>query len=70
MLCLINSTQWPLTCNWNFQEEIPVIAMRWSKVLRTGSVEVKFMAVDLSTIMFTIERGQDIEEVCLFSNIT
>ncbi|XP_020261430.1 uncharacterized protein LOC109837547 isoform X1 [Asparagus officinalis] len=45
------------------QEEITTTAMRWSKVLRTGSVEVKFMGVDLSTIMFTIERGQDIEEL-------
>lgn len=50
----------------NFQEDMPQIAMRWSKVLRTGSVEAKFMAVDLSTIMFTMERGQDLEEVCLF----
>ncbi|KAJ6851991.1 uncharacterized protein M6B38_257240 [Iris pallida] len=45
------------------KEDIPMIAMRWTKVLRTGAVEVKFMAVDLSTIMFTMERGQDIEEL-------
>ncbi|XP_073009091.1 uncharacterized protein [Typha latifolia] len=45
------------------REEVPVIAMKWSKVLRTGSVEAKFMAVDQSTIMFTMERGQDILEL-------
>ncbi|KAJ8506120.1 hypothetical protein OPV22_007006 [Ensete ventricosum] len=46
-----------------YREDVPAIAMRWSKVLRTGSVEVKFMAVDLNTIMFTMERGQDLEEL-------
>ncbi|XP_010918744.2 uncharacterized protein [Elaeis guineensis] len=45
------------------REDVPQIAMRWSKVLRTGSIEAKFMAVDLSTIMFTMERGQDLEEL-------
>ncbi|XP_074586559.1 uncharacterized protein LOC141842240 [Curcuma longa] len=44
-------------------DDVPVIAMRWSKVLRTGSVEVRFMAVDRNTIMFTMERGQDLEEL-------
>lgn len=39
------------------------IAMKWTKVLRTGAVEVKFMGVDLSTIMFTMEKGQDATEV-------
>lgn len=45
------------------KEEIPTIAMRWTKVLRTGATEVKFMPVDLSTVMFNMERGQDLEEV-------
>ncbi|KAG1354870.1 LDLR chaperone MESD [Cocos nucifera] len=45
------------------REDVPQIAMRWSKVLRTGSIEAKFMAVDLSTIMFTMVRGQDLEEL-------
>ncbi|KAK9279347.1 hypothetical protein L1049_013026 [Liquidambar formosana] len=39
------------------------IAMKWTKVLKTGSIEVKFMGVDVSTIMFTMERGQDTEEL-------
>ncbi|KAF5744380.1 hypothetical protein HS088_TW08G00984 [Tripterygium wilfordii] len=39
------------------------IAMKWSKVMRTGAVEVKFTGVDLSTIMFTMERGQDMMEL-------
>ncbi|KAL6130954.1 PREDICTED: uncharacterized protein LOC101313939 [Fragaria vesca subsp. vesca] len=39
------------------------IATRWSKVLRTGSIAVKFMGIDLSTVMVTIERGQDLNEL-------
>ncbi|KAI3796544.1 hypothetical protein L1987_39219 [Smallanthus sonchifolius] len=38
-------------------------AMKWSKVARTGGVEVKFMGVDVSTIMFTLEKGQDTLEL-------
>lgn len=41
--------------------------MKWTRVLRTGAIEAKFMGVDLSTIMFTLERGQDIAEVGLIS---
>lgn len=32
-------------------------------MLKTGSVDARFMAVDLNTFMFTMERGQDLEEV-------
>ncbi|XP_038902444.1 uncharacterized protein LOC120089088 [Benincasa hispida] len=39
------------------------IAMQWTKVLKTGSVEAKFMAVDLNTLMFTMERGRDLNEL-------
>ncbi|XP_071721258.1 uncharacterized protein [Rutidosis leptorrhynchoides] len=39
------------------------IAMKWSKIARTGSIEVKFMGVDVSTIMFTLEKGQDTLEL-------
>ncbi|KAL8111542.1 uncharacterized protein LOC141668954 [Apium graveolens] len=35
------------------------IAMQWTKLAKTGTVDVKFMGVDLSTIMFTLEKGQD-----------
>nr|POE45251.1 hypothetical protein CFP56_43013 [Quercus suber] len=35
------------------------IAMKWTKVLRTGAIRARFMGVDRSTIMFTMERGQD-----------
>ncbi|XP_018835166.1 uncharacterized protein LOC109002047 [Juglans regia] len=38
-------------------------AMKWTKVLRTGAIEAKFMGVDLTTIMFTLERGQDTAEM-------
>ncbi|PKA56474.1 hypothetical protein AXF42_Ash015247 [Apostasia shenzhenica] len=44
------------------REDVPVIAMKWSNVIRTGSIEARFMAVDRNTIMFTMERGQDLEE--------
>ncbi|KAF6137264.1 hypothetical protein GIB67_036301 [Kingdonia uniflora] len=39
------------------------IAMRWTKILKTGSVDAKFMEVDLSIIMFTMERGQGLAEL-------
>ncbi|PIA49298.1 hypothetical protein AQUCO_01300269v1 [Aquilegia coerulea] len=42
------------------------IAMKWTKVLKTGSIEAKFVAVDLSTLMFTMERGKDITELIEF----
>ncbi|KAK1352012.1 Mesoderm development candidate [Heracleum sosnowskyi] len=35
------------------------LAMQWTKLAKTGTVDVKFMGVDLSTIMFTLEKGQD-----------
>lgn len=39
------------------------IAMKWTKLARTGAIDAKFMGVDVSTIMFTMERGQDTLEV-------
>ncbi|XP_074279851.1 uncharacterized protein LOC141605110 [Silene latifolia] len=45
------------------QDEVSETAMKWTKVLKTGGLEVKFMGVDLSTVMFTMEAGQDIDEV-------
>lgn len=42
---------------------VSAIAMKWTKVLKTGGVEAKFMGVDLSTIMFTMERGRDVSEL-------
>ncbi|KAL6981978.1 hypothetical protein U1Q18_023596 [Sarracenia purpurea var. burkii] len=40
-------------------EMVSEIAMKWTKLSRTGSIETKFMGVDRSTIMFTMEKGQD-----------
>ncbi|VAH97789.1 unnamed protein product [Triticum turgidum subsp. durum] len=45
------------------REEVAGIATRWSNVLRTGSVAAKFVAVDLGTLMFTMERGRDMREL-------
>ncbi|CAI9764208.1 unnamed protein product [Fraxinus pennsylvanica] len=39
------------------------IAMKWTNVARTGAIEAKFMGVDLSTIMFSMEKGQDTIEL-------
>ncbi|XP_058083670.1 uncharacterized protein LOC131231481 [Magnolia sinica] len=39
------------------------IAMKWTKVLKTGAIAAKFMAVDTNTIMFNMEKGQDTEEL-------
>ncbi|GMH00505.1 hypothetical protein Nepgr_002344 [Nepenthes gracilis] len=44
-------------------ESVSEIATKWTKVLKTGGIELKFMGIDLSTIMFTLERGQDMEEL-------
>ncbi|KAJ1298784.1 hypothetical protein BS78_01G480600 [Paspalum vaginatum] len=45
------------------REYVAGIATRWSNVVRTGSVEAKFVAVDFGTLMFTMERGRDILEL-------
>ncbi|KAI5647228.1 hypothetical protein M9H77_33233 [Catharanthus roseus] len=44
-------------------EMVSEIAMKWTNVARTGGIEVKFMRVDISTIMFTMEKGQDTIEL-------
>ncbi|KAF2315292.1 hypothetical protein GH714_038741 [Hevea brasiliensis] len=41
-------------------------AMKWTKVLRTAAIEVKFMGVDTSTIMFTLEKGENMVELTEF----
>ncbi|CAJ1819753.1 unnamed protein product [Sphenostylis stenocarpa] len=38
-------------------------AMKWTQVLRTGAVGVRFMGVDLHTIMFNLENIKDLEEL-------
>ncbi|KAG8391848.1 hypothetical protein BUALT_Bualt01G0229600 [Buddleja alternifolia] len=44
-------------------EMITEIAMKWTKVARTGAIEAKFSGVDVSTIMFTMQKGQDTLEL-------
>ena len=41
------------------------IAMRWTKVLRTGGLGVRFMAVDRSTVMFNMQNGKEVTEVMI-----
>ncbi|XP_016466025.1 uncharacterized protein LOC107788812 isoform X2 [Nicotiana tabacum] len=40
-------------------DKVSDIAKRWTNLARTGAIETKFIGVDLSTIMFTMEKGQD-----------
>ncbi|KAF3442997.1 hypothetical protein FNV43_RR16916 [Rhamnella rubrinervis] len=44
------------------QDVVAETAMKWTKVLRTGAIEAKFMGLDLTTIMFNMENGQNIAE--------
>ncbi|KAL8136397.1 hypothetical protein V2J09_002398 [Rumex salicifolius] len=44
-------------------DSVSAIAAKWTKMLKTGGIELKFMGIDLSTIMFNMERGQDKEEL-------
>ncbi|GER57436.1 hypothetical protein STAS_35234 [Striga asiatica] len=39
------------------------IAMKWTKVARTGAIESRFTGVDVSTIMFTMQKGHDTLEL-------
>lgn len=45
------------------RDEVIQIAKKWTNVLRTGSIEAKFSAVDVNTVMFTMEKGQDTVEL-------
>ncbi|PQM38776.1 uncharacterized protein Pyn_34461 [Prunus yedoensis var. nudiflora] len=52
------------------RDTVAEIGMKWTRVLRTGARGVRFMGVDLNTIMFNMERGQDttespVEGVCV-----
>ncbi|CAN6925788.1 hypothetical protein YC2023_012389 [Brassica napus] len=39
------------------------IAMRWTKVLRTGGLGLRIMAVDRSTVMFNMHNGKEVTEL-------
>ncbi|GAA0160887.1 hypothetical protein LIER_17335 [Lithospermum erythrorhizon] len=45
------------------KEMVSEIAMKWTKIARTGAIEAKFMGFDLNTVMVTMERGQDAIEL-------
>lgn len=45
------------------KDTVTEIARKWTKVLKTGGTDLNFMGVDLSTIMFTLQGGQDADEV-------
>ncbi|KAK4339292.1 hypothetical protein RND71_040754 [Anisodus tanguticus] len=47
-------------------EMVNDIAKRWANLARTGAIETKFIGVDWSTVMFTMEKGQDTTELKKF----
>lgn len=38
-------------------------AIKWMKVMKTGGLDVRFMGMDVTTIMFSTEAGQDMDEL-------
>ncbi|KAK9143796.1 hypothetical protein Syun_013196 [Stephania yunnanensis] len=49
-------------------EMVVEIAMKWSKVTKTGSMNVRFTGFDSNALMYTMESGQDIIEVCIMNS--
>ncbi|KAG6434321.1 hypothetical protein SASPL_105946 [Salvia splendens] len=45
------------------KEMVSEIAMKWTKVARTGATEARFSTVDLSTLMFTMPKGLNVLEL-------
>ncbi|KAH7315875.1 hypothetical protein KP509_21G069100 [Ceratopteris richardii] len=45
------------------KDDVMMISEKWTKLLKTGSISAKIMAVDVNTIMFILEDGQNIAEV-------
>ncbi|GLT84683.1 hypothetical protein SLE2022_029000 [Rubroshorea leprosula] len=48
---------------WRAPEMVGEIAMKWTNVLRSGSIGVRFTGVDMSTIMFNMDNGRDMDEL-------
>ncbi|PNX80576.1 hypothetical protein L195_g036580 [Trifolium pratense] len=44
-------------------DKVAELAMKWTQVLRTGAVGVRFTGVDLNTIMFNMDSIKDLEEL-------
>ncbi|CAI9101858.1 OLC1v1039282C1 [Oldenlandia corymbosa var. corymbosa] len=44
-------------------EMVSELAMKWTNLAKTGGVQAHFMGFDVSTIMFTMEKGQDTIEL-------
>ncbi|MCD7449162.1 hypothetical protein HAX54_049525 [Datura stramonium] len=47
-------------------EMVTDVAKQWANIARAGAIETKFIGVDWSTIMFTMEKGQDTTELKKF----
>ncbi|KAL5727216.1 hypothetical protein ACHQM5_000436 [Ranunculus cassubicifolius] len=48
------------------KDMVAEIAMKWTRVLKTGAIEARFMGVDLNTIMVTMQLGKDTSELIEF----
>ncbi|XP_047977850.1 uncharacterized protein LOC125219820 [Salvia hispanica] len=49
--------------NRRTSEMVSEIAMKWTKVARTGATEARFSTVDLSTLMFTMPKALNVFEL-------
>ncbi|XP_065859629.1 uncharacterized protein [Euphorbia lathyris] len=45
------------------KDMVAEMAMKWTKVFRTGSVDIRFTGVDTNTIMFTLQNGRQSMEL-------
>ncbi|EFJ10320.1 hypothetical protein SELMODRAFT_427257 [Selaginella moellendorffii] len=45
------------------KEELPELAKKWSRLLRTGGIGARVTAVDLNTLMFTLDSGKETTEL-------
>ncbi|XP_058754692.1 uncharacterized protein LOC131627846 [Vicia villosa] len=44
-------------------EMVAELAMKWTQVLRTGAIGIRFTGIDLSTVMFNLDNSKDLEEL-------
>ncbi|KAJ6344128.1 hypothetical protein OIU76_005789 [Salix suchowensis] len=45
------------------EDVVAEIAMKWTKIMKTGGIRVQFTGVDSSTIMFSMDQGRDTMEL-------
>ncbi|OMO78758.1 Mesoderm development candidate 2 [Corchorus capsularis] len=45
------------------RDTVAEIAMKWTRVLRTGAIGVRFSGIDISTVMFNLDDGRKMLEL-------